>query len=105
MIVLPFKYPLIILLNMFLPTEESTADNGSSNKYKSASLYTALANDILAFYPIVIIFIIFKYLLWNLNLYKNNIPPLILIPLSPISVISEFGNSLKSYSKQHNLTI
>ena len=38
-------------VNIFLATFASTADNGSSNKYKSDNAYNALAKLNLALYP------------------------------------------------------
>lgn len=60
---------LIALSNIFPATFESTADNGSSNKYKSANEYNALAKLNLALYP-----------------------PDKLAPFSPISVLSPYLN-------------
>lgn len=48
---LSFNSPLITFLKIFLATLESTAERGSSSKYKSVSAYTALAKQILAFCP------------------------------------------------------
>lgn len=48
---LSFNNPLITFLNNFLATFESTADRGSSSKYRSESAYTALAKHTLAFCP------------------------------------------------------
>ena len=59
--------------NSCLATFASTALNGSSNNKICASLYTALANPILAFCP-----------------------PLKLMPFSPMMVFSAFGICLKS---------
>jgi hypothetical protein len=38
-------------VNIFLATLASTADNGSSNRYKSGNAYKALAKLNLALYP------------------------------------------------------
>mmetsp|Transcript_38462 Transcript_38462/g.115338 ORF Transcript_38462/g.115338 Transcript_38462/m.115338 type:complete len:97 (-) Transcript_38462:2456-2746(-) len=63
---------------MCLPTCASTALRGSSNRYRSASLYTTRAMATRAFCP-----------------------PLSVIPFSPISVISPSGNSRRSCSNAH----
>eukprot|EP00601_Ochromonadales_sp_CCMP2298_P000775 CAMPEP_0173187016 /NCGR_PEP_ID=MMETSP1141-20130122/10460_1 /TAXON_ID=483371 /ORGANISM="non described non described, Strain CCMP2298" /LENGTH=70 /DNA_ID=CAMNT_0014110777 /DNA_START=174 /DNA_END=386 /DNA_ORIENTATION=+ len=59
------------------PTCASTAERGSSNTYKSASAYTALARLILAFCP-----------------------PEMLMPLSPTSVSSYAGHLLMSSTRR-----
>ena len=48
---LSFKYSQNASLNILFPTLLSILANGSSIKYKSASLYKHLAREILAFWP------------------------------------------------------
>ena len=47
----PFKYPLKASLKILVPTLASIEARGSSNKYKSASLYKQRAKETLALCP------------------------------------------------------
>ena len=75
------RYLLKAFLNILFPTLLSIEDKGSSNRYKSASLYKHLAKDILAFCP-----------------------PLTLALVLFISVLSPFANSNISFSNSHTET-
>ena len=74
---LSFRKPSIQFLKIFSATSGSTALNGSSRRTTSAFEYQALARLILAFCP-----------------------PLVLIPLSPISVSRPLLKILRSWSSQ-----